>query len=351
MSTSLHRNHHGEAPRTLDIAFGLPAFAADPPPADLRHGSGQGGAPITIGLVNNMADGALKRTERQFRRLLAGGIDGTNVQLRLFALAEIPRSEQAREYLAGTYAGMDQLMCSRLDALVITGAEPKTARIEDEVYWRSLIGLFEWAAANTISTFASCLAAQAAALHFDGIERRRLPTKCCGVFEHAKAAQHPLMRGKPARWPVAHSRWHELPEARLTDAGYAILSRSEHAGVNLFAKERNSLFVFAQGHPEYEPDTLLKEYQRDVSRYLSGERANYPSIPEGCLNAASEAELASFRNLAEAHRSPDLMAAFPTLTPDHDHVDCSGGTARLFRNWLRFIIRTQQHRTACLAAT
>lgn len=319
--------------------------------ADKSHGFGQGRAPITIGLVNNMADGALKRTERQFRRLLAGRIEGTSVQLRLFALAEIPHSEQAREYLAGAYAGMDELMCSRLDALVITGAEPRTARIEDEVYWRSLIELLDWAAANTVSIFASCLAAHAAALHFDGIERHRLAAKCCGIFEHAKAANHPLMRGVPARWRVAHSRWNALPEAALADASYTILSYSEHAGVNLFAKERNSLFVFAQGHPEYEPDTLLKEYQRDVSRYLSAEREIYPCIPAGCFDGAREAELVRFRDLAHARRSPDLMAAFPTPTPNHMRVYSSSGTARLFRNWLRLIARAQQDRAACLATT
>ena len=43
-----------------------------------------------------------------------------------------------------------------------------------------------------------------------------------------------------------------------------MLSRSPVAGADLFIKQRKSLFVFLQGHPEYDPGSLLREYQRDA---------------------------------------------------------------------------------------
>ena len=46
------------------------------------------------------------------------------------------------------------------------------------------------------------------------------------------------------------------------------LTRSDEAGVGLFAKTQGSLFFFVQGHPEYEAETLLREYRRDIGRYL-----------------------------------------------------------------------------------
>ena len=55
-----------------------------------------------------------------------------------------------------------------------------------------------------------------------------------------------------------------------------MLTRTADAGVDTFIKQQKSLFVFFQGHPEYESDTLLREYRRDVGRYIKGETATYP---------------------------------------------------------------------------
>jgi homoserine trans-succinylase len=43
----------------------------------------------------------------------------------------------------------------------------------------------------------------------------------------------------------------------------------------MVVKQRNSLLVFFQGHLEYEAQTLLLEYRRDVGRYLRRERELY----------------------------------------------------------------------------
>jgi homoserine O-succinyltransferase len=53
---------------------------------------------------------------------------------------------------------------------------------------------------------------------------------------------------------MPHSRWNEIPEEALLACGYRVLTRSEDAGVDAFVKQRNSLFVFFQGHPEYDAD-------------------------------------------------------------------------------------------------
>jgi homoserine O-succinyltransferase/O-acetyltransferase len=36
----------------------------------------------------------------------------------------------------------------------------------------------------------------------------------------------------------------------------------------MFVKYNRSLFVLLQGHPEYDSATLLREYRRDVGRFL-----------------------------------------------------------------------------------
>ncbi len=45
-------------------------------------------------------------------------------------------------------------------------------------------------------------------------------------------------------------------------------------------------FVFLQGHPEYESDSLAREHRRDLGRYLRGETDAKPPTPKGYSQAA-----------------------------------------------------------------
>ena len=110
---------------------------------------------------------------------------------------------------------------------------------------------------------------------------------------------------------VPHSRYNDLPEQALADCGYKILTRSSAAGVDAFAKQDGSFFLFFQGHPEYEADTLLREYRRDVARFLAGEREHYPQMPLGYFNDDATALGEAFRTLAQHDRRSELIAEFP----------------------------------------
>jgi len=55
----------------------------------------------------------------------------------------------------------------------------------------------------------------------------------------------------------------------------------------MFVKERKSLFLFFQGHPEYDADSLPREYRRDVGRFLRSERESYPGMPKGYFDEAT----------------------------------------------------------------
>ena len=83
---------------------------------------------------------------------------------------------------------------------------------------------------------------------------------------------HPLMQGAPSQLRTPHSRWNEVREESLASTGYSVLTKSADAGVDIFVKQqKNSLFVYFQGHPEYEAQSLLGEYRRDVGRFLRRE--------------------------------------------------------------------------------
>ena len=266
---------------------------------------------IEIGLVNNMPDSALRVTERQFMRLLTEAAGDRTVRLHFFSIPGIPRGNPEEPFSRAMYADIGELAAARLDALIVTGCEPRTERLSDEPYWDSLTAVVDWAERNTASTLWSCLAAHAAVLHLDGVERQPLSDKRFGIFECEKASDDPLLAGMHGPLRISHSRWNELPEAELKANGYGILTRSETAGVDIFVKRRRSLFLFFQGHPEYTPYSLMREYRRDVGRYLRGEVARYPNIPRDYFNKRTEEELASFAMKAVAERDPRLLAEFP----------------------------------------
>jgi homoserine O-succinyltransferase len=300
---------------------------------------------IHIGLINNMPDGALEATERQFRTLLDSVSDGVNVRLSLYALPDVPRTEPGRLHISRFYSGIESLWNTRLDGLIVTGAEPLAPNLRDEPYWGNLTKVLDWAEDNIHSTVLSCLAAHAAVQHNDGIGRRRLGDKRLGVFECARASDHQLMAGVPTLLQMPHSRWNDLPENELTDCGYTVLTRASDGGVDAFVKQRKSLYVFFQGHPEYEGNTLLLEYRRDVGRYLRRERDMYPAMPEGYFDRDTADVLTKLRQRALSYRNNELLDDFPTAQVGKGIPNTwSPVAARVYRNWLEYLCAQKERR-------
>lgn len=300
--------------------------------------------PITVGLVNNMPDGAFTDTEEQFRGLLSTGPDGgAGIALDLYTITEIARSETTAAVIRSRYRGLEELWDNPPDALIVTGTEPVAARLRDEPYWPYMARLLEWASIAVPTALLSCLAAHAGFLLFDGIERVRRPGKCLGVFEgSANLCGDPLAEGLPKFVCVPHSRFNEIPEESALGAGYRIVigSGPSDAGWAVAAREcGESQFVFCQGHPEYSTLSLLREYRRDVRRHLFGRgAAQYPRMPEGYLSDDAVAVLEAFaRRASQSVEDPQsLWEQFP-----YDEVAGSvqntwaSSSATLYANWLR----------------
>jgi homoserine O-succinyltransferase/O-acetyltransferase len=266
---------------------------------------------ITVGLINNMPDAAIESTERQFVDLIRAASSKVIVRLLLFSIAEVPRAETTRQELAERYRDIAELWGAHLDGLIVTGTEPRMKNLKDEPYWATLTQVVDWARDNTASTIWSCLAAHAAVLHVDGIERSPFVEKLSGVFACEPAASHPMTADAVAGLRVPHSRWNDLPEEALKAAGYRILTRSAAAGVDMFARQDKSFHLFLQGHPEYEAASLLREYRRDVGRYLRQERDTYPALPQDYFAGEAVSLAAVFRERALADRRQHLITTFP----------------------------------------
>ncbi|HTU32293.1 MAG TPA: homoserine O-succinyltransferase [Candidatus Acidoferrum sp.] len=294
---------------------------------------------IRVAFINNMPDPALEDTELQFFDLLHAASGETPVSVTLFSLPGIERTGQAHEHVSASYSPITDLWRTRFDAAIITGTEPRQSNLRNEPYWTVLSGVFDWAAQNTSSTILSCLAAHAAVLHIDGIGRHRMAEKCAGVFDVQVASDHPLFEGMPGAYRIPHSRWNELREDELTAKGYTILTRSSDAGVDAFVKKtRNSVFLHFQGHPEYGAHTLLKEYRRDVKRFLRGERDDYPTMPRGYFNEAARHPLLAFQETAQQNRREELLETFPQEAVEAALERTWDLPSRLiYMNWLKYV--------------
>ncbi len=295
---------------------------------------------LKIALINNMPDAALEDTELQFFDLLDEASGDTPTYLKLYSLTGIPRTDRGQRHLNSFYYSLDELWQNQFDGVIITGTEPRHPDLRDEPYWGVLAEVFDWAEGNTAAAVLSCLAAHASVLHSDGICRQRLPDKQFGVFDFTTATSHSLTGGAGERVRFPHSRWNEVQADALTACGYTVLTQSAEGGVDSFVKKKGrSLFLHFQGHPEYGALTLLKEYRRDIKRFLKKERETYPSMPKGYFDAAGERLVTDFGEIAQADPREEVMEGFPEAAVlGAVRNPWRSAAAGIYRNWLQYVV-------------
>ncbi len=268
---------------------------------------------LKCALVNNMPDAAFCATERQFVSLLEAGSGCDAVVLSRHTMTGVPRGERIRARIAAEYRPLADITSDPPDLLVVTGSNPVEFRIEQEPYWSDLCGLLRWASDNVPAMVLSCLSAHAALAVFDGIERTTLPAKCTGVFAQDADPTHPLAAGFNGPVVLPHSRHNTVPVEAVKAAGYAVALQSEEVGWGVVTRTvGRSEVVLVQAHPEYDPSSLLREYSRDVRRYVDHQRDELPCLPRDCV---ADPDWDRLRELHErvvgGERHPGLVADFP----------------------------------------
>ena len=71
------------------------------------------------------------------------------------------------------------------------------------------------------------------------------------------------------------------------------------------------MFVYFQGHPDYDSHSLLGEYRRDIGRFLRREVEGYPTMPHGYFDEQAVELLVAFQKQAHLDRRRELLASFP----------------------------------------
>lgn len=268
---------------------------------------------LHIGLLNMMPDAALAATERQFFRLVNESNQIAQFYVHPFTLEGLTRSETARAHIDRYYEPFARLREEGLDALIITGANVTHPDLAQEPFWGPLIDVIDWATENVTSTLCSCLATHAVLQFRYGQRRRPLQAKRWGVYVHRVVNRaHPLVNDVNTRFDVPHSRFNEIHREQFDAAGLHVLAESEEAGVHLAVSEDGFRLVFFQGHPEYDTVSLLKEYKREVGRFVAGQRDDYPPFPENYIGPRDRAILEEHRDrIFAAMETGDTPAEVP----------------------------------------
>lgn len=219
--------------------------------------------PLKILILNIMPTKIV--TETQLLRLLSN----TPLQMEVdwIHMASHESKNTAPEHLLAFYKTFDDIKEKRYDGFIITGAPVEKLPFEEVDYWKEMKRILEWSKTHVFSSFFICWASQAALHYFYGIEKHMLEKKLTGVYFHhtnVTKMHRKILRGFDYQFYAPHSRYttvlqediEKIPELDL-------LATSKEAGVYLVAEKDGSRF-FITGHPEYDPDTLHKEYMRDL---------------------------------------------------------------------------------------
>jgi len=230
-----------------------------------HRASSQDIRPLTIVILNLMPTKVV--TETQLLRVL--GNSPIQVDIELLQTSTHVSKNTSQEHLLKFYKTFDQIKDQYFDGMIITGAPVEQMEFEDVDYWPELCEIMEWTNTHVYSTMHVCWGAQAGLYYHYGIGKRPLPAKTFGIFKHYTCVEnHRLLRGFDEVFWAPHSRHTDIDPA-LVEAcpRINILARSEEAGLFIMANH-NGRRIFVTGHPEYDRDTLSKEYFRDVDKGL-----------------------------------------------------------------------------------
>jgi len=171
------------------------------------------------------------------------------------------------EHMMMFYKDFETLSQQKFDGMIITGAPIENYDFEEVSYWDEMKTIFSWAKTHVTSTLYICWAAQAGLYYHYGIPKYPLQKKMFGIFRQKPLLPRlPIFRGFDDFFMMPHSRHTEIRRADIEACpALTLLAQSPESGVSM-VMARGGREFFITGHLEYSPDTLDKEYKRDMGK-------------------------------------------------------------------------------------
>lgn len=166
----------------------------------------------------------------------------------------------------------------KLDGLIITGAPVEKMPFNQVTYADELKEILAYAQKNITSTMGICWGGIAIAEYL-GMEKEIYTQKLCGVYESKKMhAQNPFTFNLNDVFHCPHSRYAGIKESDLLQFKMKnkinLLAKSDEAGYYIFETPDHRLLANL-GHPEYDVERILFEYNRDTIKGLNNIPKNF----------------------------------------------------------------------------
>ena len=193
------------------------------------------------------------------------------------------------EHMMMFYRDFEDMRDEKFDGMIVTGAPVETYDFEEVTYWDEISTILKWARTHVMSTMYICWAAQAGLYCHYGIPKYPLDKKMFGIFRQHPLAPHlPIFRGFDDTFFMPHSRHTEIRREDIQKCPeLTVIAESPESGVSM-VMARGGREFYITGHLEYAPDTLDKEYRRDVgvrsdvglpkNYYLDDDPSNKPVV-------------------------------------------------------------------------
>ena len=219
--------------------------------------------PIEIAIVNLMPTKEV--TEAQILRLLSNSPLQTNITL--IKTASYTSTNASTDHMGKFYCTIEEAKKKKFDGMIVTGAPVENIPFEEVKYWDELTDIMDFAETNVTSTIYICWGAQAALYYQYGINKHPLPEKLFGVFETKAVVENDmLLKGMNDTFNIPHSRHTAIDEKAVYECkDLKVLAVSDKAGICILKRHNNRSFYFT-GHAEYDRETLLTEYERDLKK-------------------------------------------------------------------------------------
>ena len=221
--------------------------------------------PLKIGILNLMPTKVL--TEAQLLRLI--GNTPLQVDVVLLHMESHVSKNTSAEHLTAFYRTFSDVKDETFDGLIISGAPVELLPFEEVDYWEELKEILEWKIHNVFSTFHICWGAQAGLYYHYGIPKYHMGKKLFGVYPHKVTKKNvKLLRGFDDVFYAPHSRYTEVRREDIEKVpDLEILAESPQAGIYIVAS-KDERQIYVSGHSEYDANTLLLEYERDIAKGL-----------------------------------------------------------------------------------
>ena len=206
--------------------------------------------PLNVLILNLMPTKIV--TETQILRKLSN--TPLQIQVELLQTSSYVSRHTDEHHLDSFYTTFDQVKDRKFDGMIITGAPVENMEFDQVDYWAELCEIMNWTKTHVHSTLHICWGAQAGLFFHHGIQKRSLPKKLFGVYEHrVLKPSSPLFRGFDDVFFAPHSRYTEVWEEDIRSTpGLELMANSSEAGV-FAVKTEDSRQFFIMGHPEYDP--------------------------------------------------------------------------------------------------